>query len=74
VESISCVPQQLHVDTFVLPPVRDDENAHADSSSDESSHSEDSDDPDIESVQSDADSLHADAELESRPKWDKTTL
>jgi hypothetical protein len=35
-ESISHVPQQLHANTFVLPPVRDDEHAHVDSSSDES--------------------------------------
>jgi hypothetical protein len=61
-ESISHVPQQSHADTFVLPPVRDDEHAHADSSSDESS------DPDTESVQSDADSVHEDAEPDQRPK------
>jgi hypothetical protein len=35
-ESVSHVPQQPHADTFTLPPIRDDENAHADSSSDES--------------------------------------
>jgi hypothetical protein len=45
-ESVSHVPQQSHADTFVLPPVRDDEYAHADSSSNESFDSEDSDDPD----------------------------
>jgi hypothetical protein len=75
-ESVSHVPQQLHADTFVLPPVRDDEHAHDDSSSDESFDSEDSDDPDTESVQSNADSVHADAaaELEQRPMWAKTTL
>jgi hypothetical protein len=49
-ESVSHVPQQPHVDTFTLPPVRDDEHAHADSSSDESSDSEDSDDSNSESV------------------------
>jgi hypothetical protein len=45
-ESVSHVPQQPHVDNFVLPPIRDDEYAHVDTSSDESSDSEDSDDPD----------------------------
>jgi hypothetical protein len=35
-ESVSHVPQQLYADTFVLPFVRDDEHAHANSSSDES--------------------------------------
>jgi hypothetical protein len=75
-ESVSHVPQQPHADTFILPPVRDDEHAHADSSSDESSDSEDSDDSDSESVQSDAESEHPDAvaEPEQRPKWAQTTL
>jgi hypothetical protein len=63
-ESVSHVPQQPHADTFVLPPVRDDEHAHADSSLDESSDSEDSDDPDTESIQSDVESVHADADAE----------
>jgi hypothetical protein len=27
-ESVSHVPQQSHADTFILPPVRDDEHAH----------------------------------------------
>jgi hypothetical protein len=40
-ESFSHVPQQSHADTFTLPPVRDDEHAHAGSSSDESSDLED---------------------------------
>jgi hypothetical protein len=44
-ESVSHVPQQPHADTFVLPPVRDDEHAHADSSLDESFDSQDLDDP-----------------------------
>jgi hypothetical protein len=35
-ERVSHVPLQPHEDTFVLPPVRDDENAHANSSLDES--------------------------------------
>jgi hypothetical protein len=35
-ESVSHVPQQQHANTFILPPVRYDEHAHADSSSDES--------------------------------------
>jgi hypothetical protein len=52
-ESVSHAPQQPHADTFVLPPVRDDEHAHADSSFEESSDSEDSDDSDSESVSSD---------------------
>jgi hypothetical protein len=34
-ESVSHVPQQSHVDTFILPLVRDDEHAHDDSSSHE---------------------------------------
>jgi hypothetical protein len=69
-KSVSHVPQQ--------PPVRDDEHAHADSSSDESSDSEDSDDSDSgsESIQSDAKSEHPDAvaEPKQRPKWAQTTL
>jgi hypothetical protein len=75
-ESVSHVPQQSHEDTSVLPPIRDDQHAHVNSSSDESSDSEDSNDLDIESVQLDAKSVHADvdAELEKRPKWAKTTL
>jgi hypothetical protein len=72
-ESVSHVPQQSHADTFTLPPVRDDEHAHAKSSSDESYDSEDSEDLylDSMSVQSDAESKHPDAvvELEQRPKW-----
>jgi hypothetical protein len=32
-ESVSHVPQQPHADTFVLPPVKDDEHAPAESSS-----------------------------------------
>ena len=55
-ESVSHVPQQPHADTFTLPPVRDDEHAHADSSSDENSDSEDSNDLDLELVQLDAES------------------
>jgi hypothetical protein len=43
-ESVLHVPQQPHADIFTLPPVRDDEHAHADSSSDESSYSNDLDD------------------------------
>jgi hypothetical protein len=75
-ESVSHVPQQPHADTFTLPPVRDDEHAHADSSSDESFDSEDSDDSDSESVQLDAKSEHpyVVAEPEQRPKWAQTTL
>jgi hypothetical protein len=75
-ESVSHVPQQLHADIFVLPPIRDDEHAHADSYSAEISHSEDLDDPDTYSVQSDVDSVHPDAnaEPEKRPTWAQTTL
>jgi hypothetical protein len=75
-ESVSHAPQQPHADTFIRPPVRDDEHAHADSSSDESFDSEDSNDLDLESVQSDAESEHPDAvaESEQRPKWASTTL
>jgi hypothetical protein len=72
-ESVSHVPQQPHEDTFTLPPVRDDEHAHDDSSSDESSDSEESEDSDSESesVQSDAESEHPDvvAEPKQMPKW-----
>jgi hypothetical protein len=75
-ESVSHVPQQPHANTFTLPPVRDDENAHADSYSHESSDSEDSYDSDSESVQLDVESEHLDvvAEPEQRPKWAQTTL
>jgi hypothetical protein len=38
-ESVSHVPQHLHENTFVLPPNRDDENAHDDSYLDEKSDS-----------------------------------
>jgi hypothetical protein len=49
-ESVSHSPQQPHEDTFILPPVQDDEHAHVDSSSYESYDSKDLDDPDIDSV------------------------
>jgi hypothetical protein len=52
-ESVSHVPQHPHADTFILPPIRDDEHAHADTSSDESSDSKDSSVSDSELVQSD---------------------
>jgi hypothetical protein len=35
-ESVSPAPQQLHSDTFILPPFQDDEHAHVESSSNES--------------------------------------
>jgi hypothetical protein len=75
-ESVSHVPQLPHAYTFTLPHVRDDENAHADSSSDEISDLEDLDDSDLDSVYSDAESKHPDAvaEPEKRPKWAHTTL
>jgi hypothetical protein len=77
-ESVLHVPQQPHADTFTLPPVRDDEHAHADSSSDESSDIQGLDDSDSysKSIQSDAESEHPDAvsEPEQRPKWAQTTL
>jgi hypothetical protein len=41
-ESISHAPHELHVGTFFLPPIGDDQHAHANSSSYESSNSEDS--------------------------------
>jgi hypothetical protein len=74
-KSVSHVPQQPHVDTFVLPPIKHDEHAHADSYSYESSDSY-LDDLDTNLVQSYANSVHADAdaEIEQRPKWNKTTL
>jgi hypothetical protein len=67
-ESVSHVPHQSHADTFVLPPIRDDEHAHADSSSDESFDSEDSDDLDTESVQLDAESTHAEMQMQSQSR------
>ena len=75
-ESVSHVPQQSHADTFTLPPIWDDENAHANSSSDKSSNSEESNDSGLDSVQLDAESKHPNvaAELEQRPKWEQTTL
>jgi hypothetical protein len=75
-ESVSQAPQQPHVDTFIIPPVQDDEHAHVDSSSYESSDLEESDDSNIESIQLDAESKHpnAIAEPEKRPKWAQTTL
>jgi hypothetical protein len=65
-ESVSHVPQQLHADTFTLPPVQDDEHAHADSSSDESYDLEESKDSDLgsKSVQLDVESEHPDAVVE----------
>jgi hypothetical protein len=63
---------------FFLPPVRDDEHAHVDSSSDENYDSLYLDDPDIESVQSDVKSVYADVVAEpkpqQRPKWENNTL
>jgi hypothetical protein len=75
-ESVSHVPHQPHADTFVLPPIKDDEHAHANSSPNESSDLEDLDDSNIDLVQSDADLLHADADAEPeiRPKLAKNTL
>ena len=49
-ESVSHVPQQPHVDTFILPPVWDDEHEHVNSSLDKSSNLEDSDDSDSDLV------------------------
>jgi hypothetical protein len=77
-ERVSHVPQQPHANTFTLPPVQDDEHAHAKSSSYESFDLEDSEDldSDSESVQSDVELEHPDAvaEPEKRPKWAQTTL
>jgi hypothetical protein len=50
--------------TLVLPPVRDDEHAHTDSSSYESSYSKDSYDLDTELVQPYAESVHPDVDAE----------
>jgi hypothetical protein len=63
-ESSLDVPKQSHANTFFLPPVRDDEHAHAKSSSYESSDLEDSNDPYIESVESYVESVHPDADAE----------
>jgi hypothetical protein len=49
-ESVLHVPQQSHADTFTLPPVQDDENAHAKSSSDDIFDSMDLGDSDSESL------------------------
>jgi hypothetical protein len=75
-ESVSHAPKQPHADTFILPPIQDDEHAHTESSSDEIYDSEDFDDSYSESIQLDAESEHLDAvaELEHRPKWENTTL
>jgi hypothetical protein len=75
-ESVSHVPQQPHVDTFIRPPVRDDEHAHVESSSDKIFDSEDSDDSDLESVQSNVELEHPNAVVEpkKRPKWAQTTF
>jgi hypothetical protein len=59
-ESVSHVPQQLHADTFILPPLRYDVHAHADYSLDEIFDSEDSDDSNSESIQSYVESEHPD--------------
>jgi hypothetical protein len=60
-ESVSHVPQWPHADTFILTPVQDDEDSHAESSSNEISDSEDLDDSDSESIQSYVESEHLDA-------------
>jgi hypothetical protein len=65
-ESVSHVPQQLHADTFTLPPIRDDEHAHVDSSSDEIYYSEDLEDSYSESVQLDEESEHPNAVAEPK--------
>jgi hypothetical protein len=72
-ESVSHVLHHSHVETFILPHLRDDEHAHAESSSEKSSDSEDSN---IDLVQLDAESVHqdVDAEPQQRPKWAQTTL
>jgi hypothetical protein len=56
--NVSHVPQQPHANTFVLPPIRDDEHAHVDSYSNESFDLDDLDDLDIESVQSYVELVH----------------
>jgi hypothetical protein len=73
-EIFSHIPQQSYEDTSIIPPVRDDENAHVESSSDESYDLEELDDS--ESVQSDAESEHLDEFVEpyQRSKWAQTTL
>jgi hypothetical protein len=70
-ESVSHVPQQLHAYTFILPPVRDGEHAHADSSLDKCYDSEGSYDSNIELVQlyAELENLDVDAEPKQRPKW-----
>jgi hypothetical protein len=75
-ESVFHAPQQSHANTFFLPPIRDDEHAHVESSSDESYDSKESHDSYSESVQSDAESENPDAVVEpkQRSKWTQTTL
>jgi hypothetical protein len=51
-ESVSHSPQHPHANTFILPPVIDDEHAHVESSSNESSDSKDSDDSNDSNVHS----------------------
>jgi hypothetical protein len=68
-ESLSHAPHEPHAGTFVLPPVRDDESAHSNSTSDLSSDTESED-----SEHADAQSVQADEEPQQRPKWAQTTL
>jgi hypothetical protein len=70
------VPQQPHADTFILPPIQDDQHAHADSSLDGSYDLEDLDDLDSKLVQSNAylDHPNVVAEPKKNPKWAQKTL
>jgi hypothetical protein len=75
-ESILHAPQEPHADTLFLPPVRDDESAHSDSTSDLSFNIESKylEDTDAQLEHSDAKSVHADEETEQIPKWAQSTL
>jgi hypothetical protein len=63
-KSVSHAPQQLHVGTFIIPHVRDDEHAHVEYSSEKSSNLEDLDDLDSDSVQSN----HLDVVVAAEPE------
>jgi hypothetical protein len=63
-ESVLYVPQHPHAGTFTLPPIRDNEHAHVDSSSDEIFDLEDLDDSNSDLVHSDAELGHPDVVTE----------
>jgi hypothetical protein len=68
-ESLSHAPHEPHAGTFVLPPIRDDESAHSESTSNLSSDTESKD-----SEHADAQLVQEDEEPQQRPKLTQTTL